>query len=128
MRRAGGGFRDVSDNEDRIPLLIPRARRVGVGESVQNCGHWRRVNAIIRELDGDLGDSEWELFIRPIQFVGRKGFISMYFVGPFPECTGHDYLLVVICRLTSLDYLIPTATTAKATEVAWLFLKLAWVA
>jgi transposase InsO family protein len=49
--------------------------------------------------------------------------ISMDFVGPFPECMGYDYLLVVICRLTSLVHLIPTATTAKATEVAWIFLK-----
>jgi Chromo (CHRromatin Organisation MOdifier) domain len=47
----------------------------------------------------------------------------MDFVGPFPECMGYDYLLVVICRLTSLVHLIPTATTAKATEIAWLFLK-----
>ena len=47
----------------------------------------------------------------------------MDFVGPFPESMGYDYLLVVICRLTSLVHLIPTVTTAKATEVAWLFLK-----
>jgi len=31
---AGGGFGDVSGNEVRIPLLIPRARRVRVRESV----------------------------------------------------------------------------------------------
>jgi len=49
--------------------------------------------------------------------------ISMDFVGPFPECMGYDCLLVVICRLISLVHLIPTATTVKATEVAWLFLK-----
>jgi hypothetical protein len=36
---------------------------------------------------------------------------------------GYDYLLVVICRLTSLVHLIPTTTSMKATEVAWLFLK-----
>src|SRR5258706_6031026 len=49
--------------------------------------------------------------------------IVMDFVGPFPECMGHDYLLVVICHLTSLVHLIPTNTTAKATDIAWLFLK-----
>ena len=49
--------------------------------------------------------------------------IAMDFVGPFPECMGYDYLLVVICRLTSLVHLLPTTTSAKATEVAWLFLK-----
>ena len=36
---------------------------------------------------------------------------------------GYDYLLVVICILTSLVHLIPKNTTAKATETAWLFLK-----
>jgi transposase InsO family protein len=49
--------------------------------------------------------------------------IAMDFVGPFPECMGYDHLLVVICRLTSLVHLIPTTTSAKATEIAWLFLK-----
>ena len=49
--------------------------------------------------------------------------IAMDFVGPFPECMGYDYLLVVICRLTSLTHLIPTNTTAKATDIAWLFLR-----
>ncbi len=49
--------------------------------------------------------------------------IVMDFMGPFPECMGHDYLLVVICHLTSLVHLIPTNTTAKATDIVWLFLK-----
>jgi len=49
--------------------------------------------------------------------------IAMDFVGPFPECMGYDYLLVVICRLTSLVHLMPMTTNAKATEIAWLFLK-----
>ena len=49
--------------------------------------------------------------------------IAMDFVGPFPECMGHDYLLVVICRLTSLVHLIPTNTSARATDIAWLFLR-----
>ena len=47
----------------------------------------------------------------------------MDFMGPFPECMGYDYLLVVICRLTSLVHLIPTNTSAKATDITWLFLK-----
>jgi transposase InsO family protein len=49
--------------------------------------------------------------------------IAMDFVGPFPEVHGYDYLLVVICRLTSLVHLIPTVTTAKATDIAWIYLK-----
>ena len=49
--------------------------------------------------------------------------IAMDFVGPFPECMGYDYLLVVICRLTSLIHLLPTNTNAKSTDIAWLFLK-----
>src|SRR5258706_5165324 len=49
--------------------------------------------------------------------------IAMDFVGPFPECMGHDYLLVVICLLTSLVHLTPTNTSAKATDIAWLFLR-----
>ena len=49
--------------------------------------------------------------------------IGMDFVGPFPEAHGFDYLLVVICRLTSLVHLIPTVTTARATDIAWVYLK-----
>jgi hypothetical protein len=49
--------------------------------------------------------------------------IAMDFMGPFPECMGYDYLLIVICHLTSLVHLIPTTTSTKATEIAWLFLK-----
>jgi len=54
--------------------------------------------------------------------------IAMDFVGPFPECMGHGYLLVVICRLTSLVHLTPTNTSAKATDIAWLFLRdIVWI-
>ena len=49
--------------------------------------------------------------------------IAMDLVGPFPEVHGYNYLLVVICRLTSLVHLIPTVTTAKASDVVWLYLK-----
>jgi hypothetical protein len=49
--------------------------------------------------------------------------IGMDFMGPFPKSRGKDYLLVVICRLTSMIHLIPTVTTATAQDVAWLFLK-----
>ena len=48
--------------------------------------------------------------------------IAMNFVGPFPKVLGYDYLMVVICRLTSLVHLIPTVTTARATDIAWLYL------
>src|SRR5262249_31688570 len=49
--------------------------------------------------------------------------IGMDFIGPFPKSKGKDYLLLVICRLTSMVHLIPTKTTATAKEIAWLFLK-----
>jgi hypothetical protein len=49
--------------------------------------------------------------------------IGMDFMGPFPKSKGKDYLLVVICRLTSMVHLIPTVTTATAQDVAWLFVK-----
>jgi hypothetical protein len=47
--------------------------------------------------------------------------IGMDFVGPFPESRGHDYLWVVICRLTSMVHLIPINTTTKASELAAIY-------
>ena len=44
-------------------------------------------------------------------------------MGPFPEAHRYDYLLVVICWLTSLVNLIPTVTTARATDIVWAYLK-----
>lgn len=49
--------------------------------------------------------------------------IAMDFVGPFPESNGFDYLLLVIDRLSSMVHLVPTNTTAKATDIAWLFMR-----
>jgi RNase H-like domain found in reverse transcriptase/Reverse transcriptase (RNA-dependent DNA polymerase)/Integrase zinc binding domain len=49
--------------------------------------------------------------------------IGIDFVGPFPKSMGFDYMIVVICRLTSMVHLIPTTTKVKASEVAWLYLK-----
>ena len=46
----------------------------------------------------------------------------MDFVGPFPRSNGHDYLWVVICRLTSMVHLIPINTTIKTSELAWKFI------
>lgn len=54
---------------------------------------------------------------RPWQSIG------MDFFGPFPTVEGFDYLLLVICRLTSMVHLLPTKTTATAGEIATLFLK-----
>jgi hypothetical protein len=47
--------------------------------------------------------------------------ISMDFLGPFPPVNGHDYLLVVLCRLTSMVHLLATNTSTSASEVAYLF-------
>ena len=49
--------------------------------------------------------------------------IGMDFMGPLPKSDGHDYLLVVIDRLTSQVHLIPTDTWVTAKGIAWLFLK-----
>ena len=48
--------------------------------------------------------------------------IAMDFVGPFPESKDHDYLWVVLCRLTSMVHLIPIRTTTTASELAWLYI------
>lgn len=47
----------------------------------------------------------------------------MDFVGPFPMSEGHDYLWVVLDRLTSMVHLIPTQTVATAVDIASLFLR-----
>ena len=49
--------------------------------------------------------------------------IAMDFVGPFPESHGHDYLWVVICRLTSMVHLVPVRTMMTASELAWLYIR-----
>lgn len=49
--------------------------------------------------------------------------IGMDFVGPFPESKGHNYLWVVICRLTSMVHLIPVRTTITASELSWKYLR-----
>jgi hypothetical protein len=48
------------------------------------------------------------------------GSIGIDFMGTLPIPDGHDYLMVVICWLTSMVHLVPTQTTAKATNVAGL--------
>jgi hypothetical protein len=47
--------------------------------------------------------------------------IGIDFMGPLPESNGYDYIMVVICRLTSMIHLIATVITVKATEVAELY-------
>ena len=49
--------------------------------------------------------------------------IGMDFAGPFPMSLGFDYLWVIICRLTSLVHLVPINTTARASDLAWLYLR-----
>jgi len=49
--------------------------------------------------------------------------IAMDFVGLFPEQGEHDYLWVVLCRMTSLVHLVPVTTTIRASQLAWLFVK-----
>ena len=52
--------------------------------------------------------------------------VGMDFIGPFPPSKGHNYLLVVICRLTSMIHLIPTRTNAKAIDIAYLYYRHIW--
>lgn len=47
----------------------------------------------------------------------------MDFIGPFPKSDGHDYLWVIICRLTSMVHLIPVNTTTTATELAVIYVR-----
>jgi hypothetical protein len=46
----------------------------------------------------------------------------MDFVEQFPLSEGHDYLCVVLCRLTSMVHLVPIKTTIKASELACKFI------
>jgi hypothetical protein len=49
--------------------------------------------------------------------------VGMDFVGPFPPCLGYNYMLVVICRLTSMVALIPMKVTDTSSDVAWMFVR-----
>ena len=49
--------------------------------------------------------------------------IGMDFLGRLPNSNNFDYLLVIIDRLTSQVYLVPTTTTITAKGVAWIVLK-----
>ncbi len=49
--------------------------------------------------------------------------IAMDFVGPFPESEGYDYLWVVTCRMTGMTHLVPTNTTVRTSDLAWIFLR-----
>jgi hypothetical protein len=49
--------------------------------------------------------------------------ITIDFVSPFPESGGHDYLWVVICRLTSMVHLVPIKTITTASNLAWLYIR-----
>ncbi|KAF7770793.1 hypothetical protein Agabi119p4_6767 [Agaricus bisporus var. burnettii] len=55
--------------------------------------------------------------VRPWQSIG------MDFVGPFPEAKGHNYLWVVLCRMTSMVHLIPVHTTMSATDLSWIYVR-----
>ena len=49
--------------------------------------------------------------------------VSMDFVGVLPKTkTGYDMLLVFVCRLTKMIHLVPCASTAKAPDIAALFI------
>lgn len=47
--------------------------------------------------------------------------IGMDFIGPFPEANGFNYLWVIICRMTSMVYLILVYTKMKASELSWIY-------
>ena len=47
----------------------------------------------------------------------------MDFIGLFPESNKHNYLWVMLCRLTSMVHLVPVKTMIQASQLAWLFVK-----
>ena len=47
----------------------------------------------------------------------------MDFVGPFPPSNGHNYMWVVLCRLTSMVHLIPVETTIRASQLTGLYIQ-----
>ena len=49
--------------------------------------------------------------------------IGMDFSGPYPEVKGFDYILLVICRMTSMVHVIPTRTDVTAKQVAELYVR-----
>src|SRR3984893_9435237 len=57
------------------------------------------------------------ILMRPWQSIG------MDFVGPFPESHGHDYMWVIICRLTNQMHLTPISVRTKTTELAWFYVR-----
>jgi hypothetical protein len=52
----------------------------------------------------------------------RWSSVGIDFVGPLTESGGFNFLMVVIDRLTSMVHIIPTTSTARASDVAWDFL------
>lgn len=48
--------------------------------------------------------------------------ISMDFVGPFPVSNEHDFIWVIMDRLTSMTHLIPITTKTTASDLAPIFL------
>jgi hypothetical protein len=49
--------------------------------------------------------------------------VGIDFSGPYPEVDGYDYIMLVVCRMTSMAHLIETRTTATAKDVAALYIK-----
>jgi hypothetical protein len=47
----------------------------------------------------------------------------MDFVGPFPKSRGHNYLWVIICRMTSTVHLVPVMINVTAAELSWKYLR-----
>src|ERR1700677_2788056 len=48
-------------------------------------------------------------------------FVGIDFMGPLPSSQGFDYIMIVICRMSSMVHLLAPHTTVKATEVAELY-------
>ena len=47
----------------------------------------------------------------------------MDFVGPFPPSNGHDYMWVVLCRLTLMVHLVPVETMVRASQLVGLYVQ-----
>jgi hypothetical protein len=89
-----------------------------VSEFCKSCGHCQMNKPSNQHPQGLL--KSLQIPSRPWESVGID------FLGPFPPSEGFNYLMVVICRLTSMVHLIPTHTSVKASEVANLYYRNVW--
>jgi hypothetical protein len=84
----------------------------GVDKFCKSCGACQMTKPLTQQPQG---------LLHSLPIPNRPwGSIGMDFLGQFPESNRFNYLLVVLCQLTSMIHLIPTQTTIQASEVTTL--------